>query len=67
MSLRKRLYDYLMSRGPEELIFLIGFSFAIGSILTLIFNLIGYVTILGIILYILFRFAKYQKRREKER
>lgn len=64
MSLKARFYSYLMSRTAPELMLFILASFVLGSVLTLVFNVVGYIAILGAVLYGLYWFANYQKKQD---
>ena len=53
MSIKSKIYKYINTRTPEELIFIILVAFSVGSIITLLISFVAYAVIIGLVLYVL--------------
>lgn len=65
MSFKAKLYKYLMSRTAPELMFFFIGSFIAGSLLTLASDVVGYISLLAVVLYGLYWLANYQKKQDR--
>jgi len=53
LSIKSKIYKYINTRTPEELIFIILVAFSVGSIITLLISFVAYAVIIGLVLYVL--------------